>query len=97
MKANESLIAWTPMSFKGHPTAGQVKVGRAMNTRDPEWAKPYRMRKRHALQDSAKMLFVHFHTLVVRDGIPPQVAHEAFLVVDEYAQTISPDIHGARE
>jgi hypothetical protein len=40
---------------------------------------------------SALRLFIEFHTLVVRDGIDPQAAHEAFLAVDEYRDLISPD------
>ena len=40
-------------------------------------------------------LFVEFQTLVVRDGIDPQEAHKAFLVVDEYRKLIAPDIVGA--
>jgi hypothetical protein len=29
-------------------------------------------------------MFVAFHAMVVRDGIDPQVAHTAFLEIDEY-------------
>ena len=29
-------------------------------------------------------MFVAFHEMVVRDGIDPQVAHTAFLEIDEY-------------
>ena len=36
-----------------------------------------------------------FHALLVRDGIHPQAAHKAFLVIDEYREVISPDIEGA--
>ncbi|SDR63363.1 hypothetical protein SAMN05519103_08533 [Rhizobiales bacterium GAS113] len=39
-------------------------------------------------------LFLDFHTAVVRDGIDPQAAHEAFLAIDEYRRHISPDIKG---
>jgi hypothetical protein len=35
--------------------------------------------------------------LVARDGIAPEVAHKAFLAIDEYAERISPDIPGVRE
>jgi hypothetical protein len=42
-------------------------------------------------------LFVLFNTLVIRDGIDPNRAHEAFLAIDEYRQTISPEIPGAEE
>jgi hypothetical protein len=41
------------------------------------------------------MVFVHFHTIVTRDGIDPQDAHRAFLAIEEYRQSISPDIPGA--
>lgn len=41
------------------------------------------------------MLFIDFHTLIVRDGINPQAAHREFLKIDEYRRRISPDIPGA--
>jgi hypothetical protein len=41
-------------------------------------------------------MFVLFNTLVIRDGIDPNRAHEAFLAIDEYRQTISPEIPGQR-
>lgn len=41
------------------------------------------------------MVFIHFHTLTVRDGIPPDMAHRAFLAMDEYRRHMSPDIPGA--
>jgi hypothetical protein len=31
----------------------------------------------------------------VRDGIPVEMAHRAFLAIDEYREHISPDILGA--
>jgi hypothetical protein len=40
-------------------------------------------------------MFILFNTLVIRDGIHPFRAHEAFLEIDEYRQTISPDSPGA--
>ncbi len=43
------------------------------------------------------MLFIEFHTLVVRDKIDPQAAHEAFLAIDEYRQKIALDIPGAEK
>ena len=42
------------------------------------------------------MMFITFHSLVVRDGIDPQVAHKAFCAIDEYADSIAPDINGAK-
>lgn len=40
-------------------------------------------------------MFVLFNTIVVRDGVDPQAAHNAFLAIDEYRKTISPDQSGA--
>ena len=40
-------------------------------------------------------LFIDFQTVVVRDGIDPQVAHRAFLAIDEYRFRIAPDTEGA--
>ena len=33
-------------------------------------------------------MFVAFHAMVVRDGIDPQVAHTAFLEIDEYRAVV---------
>lgn len=41
------------------------------------------------------MMFITFHTLVVRDKVPVEAVHRAFLVVDEYRRRISPDTPGA--
>jgi len=43
------------------------------------------------------MLFVHFNTIVVRDGVPVDAAHRAFLKIDEYRSLISPDIREAED
>jgi hypothetical protein len=40
-------------------------------------------------------MFILFNTITVRDGIDPQAAHKAFLEIDEYRRTISPDQEGA--
>jgi len=46
------------------------------------------------LHGKAMMMFIDFHTLVVRDGIEPQAAHREFLKIEEYRKRISPDIGG---
>jgi hypothetical protein len=38
---------------------------------------------------------IEWHTIVVRDGIDPQVAHNEFLKIDEYRDALPPDIRGA--
>lgn len=105
MKAKDALIAWTPYD----PTdetgmAGRVEVGPLLQAGDVDWTKPYSRTggaKSMATRDmtgmeAIAMLFIEFNTLVVRDGIDPDEAHRAFLVIDEYAEHISPDMEGAR-
>jgi len=49
-------------------------------------------------RDSGKRLqrlFTTFNTLSTRDGIDPEVAHKAFLVIPEYRQAIDSDLFGA--
>jgi hypothetical protein len=106
MKAHEAVIAWTPMSFNHKLTRGQVMIGPLTQEGErPDWAKPYVMtggaispkwREKRGTYLTT-VVFVLFNTLVVRDGIPVDAAHEAFLAIDEYAETISPDIKGARD
>ena len=43
------------------------------------------------------MMFIDFHTLIVRDGIDPQAAHREFLKIDEYRRRIAPDIDGVAD
>lgn len=43
-----------------------------------------------------KALFIVFHTMVVRDGVDPQVAHEALMSIDEYRIMIADDISGGK-
>jgi hypothetical protein len=40
-------------------------------------------------------MFLLFNSIVVRDGIAAADAHNAFLGIDEYRATISPDAPGA--
>ncbi|WP_342106099.1 hypothetical protein [Methylobacterium sp. SI9] len=103
MKQTEAIIAWTPTRWSElrPETAGQVVVLPAPD--EAGLAKRYMMRAGAsssalaALSDEARIarLFIDFQTLVVRDGIDPQVAHRAFLAIDEYRFRIAPDTEGA--
>jgi hypothetical protein len=111
MKACEALIAWSPnygpefaAASPGWPkTPGEVAVGPLLKEGDPDWTKQYaftggaaEVSRRHLKGDeSALMLFIDFHTLVVRDGVDPQKAHKAFLAIDEYRHRMSRDTPGA--
>lgn len=103
MKQIEAIIAWTPVRWAAlkPDTAGEVVVLARPDA--GEEARRYMMRAGasssglRALSDEARIarLFIDFQTLVVRDGIDPQVAHRAFLQIDEYRYRIAPDTEGA--
>jgi hypothetical protein len=40
-------------------------------------------------------MFILFNTIVVRDRVDPMAAHAAFLEIDEYRMSISPESPGA--
>lgn len=97
MKLADALILWDPLT--GRVAVGPITEGRG------EWAK--------GLPKSAGAAFAHvrklkggearcyvmseFLGLVVRDGIPVQDAHRAFLKIEEYRQAIPRDTHGAED
>lgn len=77
-----TVVAWPDDSRRSDPH--QSTVG-ACNS---EWC---------AADDLTRtaLVFVAFHTLTVRDRVPVGVAHRALLEIDEYRDTIAPDIEGA--
>ena len=103
MKHTDAIIAWTPVRWAElkPETAGLVVVLPAPDAAGE--AKRYMMRAGASssalatLTEEARVarLFIDFQTLVVRDGIDPQVAHRAFLAIDEYRFRIAPDTDGA--
>jgi hypothetical protein len=36
-------------------------------------------------------MFMLFHAITVRDGVPTSLAHKAFLKIDEYRETLLPE------
>lgn len=105
MDIKNAVICWTPNQdwWDDHPLKGQVKVfdrsrsnagnhGFASNAGacDLEWLQADEMTR-------VALMFIHFHTLVVKDRIDPQAAHQAFLQIDEYRRRISLEISGAEE
>lgn len=101
----EYIVCWTPVKWgsspDSEPVPGAVVVDRLGS--ETYWDRRYRMtsgmcyQMRHKMSRDQKimMMFIDFHTCVVRDGIDPQVAHREFLKIDEYRRRISPDISGA--
>jgi hypothetical protein len=102
MKAEAAMILWTPdkdglpAATRGkvlvvqHPSPGHKDLLFSEGACSAEWTEVD-----HHIRE--KRLFILFHTLVVRDGIDAQGAHNAFLEIDEYRHLISPEIDGAEE
>ena len=101
MKLASAMYAWTPPDCAELKTAGTVFVGSHPDITG--WSRAYMFSAgacdlsfaEAADAERVAMLFKAFHTIVVRDGIDPQLAHEALLQLAEYRWTISPDIEGA--
>lgn len=103
MKYLECFIAWTPHheTYYDDPKCGTVEIGPLPDRSG--WSHGYAMTggscysARHKGMDDRRnaLMMVDFHTMVVRDGIDPQVAHKEFLKVDEYRKIIAPDVYGA--
>lgn len=107
MKAAEAMIAWTP-NFDhedGNATKGQVRVGPLQQEGDPDWTFGYSMtggaaytaRRNMPEWQQIAMVFIDWQTLVYGYKIDPDVAHEAFLAIDEYRQRIAADLPGAEQ
>lgn len=104
MKASEALIAWTPVYCEDSPAAGQIKIGRLLDNMAPDWTSGFKFTggaayvERRNLEgwQAIALTFIDFHSIVLRDGIYPQLAHKEFLKIDEYAERMSSDIEGAR-
>ncbi len=94
MKLLESMIVWNPgtdqIAVVRWPDCGRLSTGYRYSTGACEM-------RLHKMSREAQraLLFIHFNTIVVRDNVPPQAAHRAFLAIDEYRQLISPDMQGA--
>ena len=92
------MVAWIP----GEPEAVKVgpwpdRTGWSRRLGQSAFTAGCCEMARHDWPEDRKvlMLFLDFHTLVVRDGINPQAAHREFLKIDEYRRRISSDIDGA--
>jgi endonuclease YncB( thermonuclease family) len=94
MKFLEAMIAW-------NPNTDEVDVGPWPDRSG--WSRRYRRTvgacftelRDMSGEERERRLFIDFNTLVVRDGVPPAAAHKAFLKIDEYRSSISPDMPGA--
>jgi hypothetical protein len=51
---------------------------------------------KHSDDERLLRLFVMFAILVIRDRVPAETVHRAFLAVDEYREALPPDVPGRR-
>jgi hypothetical protein len=96
MKIDEADVIWTPET-------DQVRVephfSRWERTDGDRWMPAYALGEMgtHPRSKLDDLLGMHilFNTIVVRDRVDVRAAHKAFLGIDEYRKTISPDTKGA--
>jgi len=106
LRAADAMIAWTPATDtvpEWGGTGGRVLVvphpdigDRARSFRKTDGAAGGYWRDL-APETRIARIMVLFHTMVIRDGIDPAVAHKALLEIDEYAETIDRSIEGSKE
>lgn len=99
MKMVEADVIWTP--------GGDVRVARHLSgwerTPGDLWMPATALGEMAQVPTKGKphmqllAMFILFNTIVVRDRIPAIVAHRAFLAIDEYRHSISPDAPGAED
>ncbi|WP_137390847.1 hypothetical protein [Rhodoligotrophos defluvii] len=100
------LVAWQPRWAESDPEDGEAPAGSIEVGPWPDengWSEKflmtggccYREFHGHSKEMQIALMFIAFHTCVVRDGIDPQDAHRAFLNIEEYRKRISFDIDGA--
>lgn len=95
------MVAWNPAEGHARGPSGSVLVGPWPDR--TRWSDRYLFttgcceipRHQFTIDQKIAQLFIDFHTLVVRDGVDPQVAHREFLKIEEYRRRISSDISGA--
>ena len=103
MKYQQALIAWTPGT-------DLIRVGPLLeNIHNHDWteypisydctggAAYIGLRNCEDKLQRDMMLFIEFHSIVVRDQIPVEAAHREFLKIDEYRERIAPDIQGSSQ
>lgn len=105
MKLTEADVVWTPAHRTDAPDAGSIRVERHgsgwKRTRGDYWMQAWSAwdfgGHPRAKNPDVQLLsmFILFNTIVLRDGIAAERAHQAFLAIDEYRHTISRDIKGA--
>lgn len=103
MKLNDAFLVWAPSWLSDNPNAGRVLVcDRETMKRATDPGRPDRMPMWVQLgvgsgtgainaDQRLALMFIDFHSIIVRDGIDPMAAHIEFSKVDEYREHISPD------
>lgn len=88
LKASDALITWNP--------GGAVRVvSKAEDRLTPVNQRLQRMVYGKQKGDKTPLLFIHFNTLVVRDGVSVMAVHREFTKIEEYCKAISEDQNGA--
>jgi hypothetical protein len=107
MKITEADVIWVPDRDYNTdaPNRGEIRVEKHLSgwqrTRGDRWMPATSLGAMDEVStkgDPIKQLlamFILFNTVTVRDGIDAAKAHQAFLAIDEYRKTISPDAPGA--
>lgn len=106
MKYADAYIAWSPGKGSGWwrtdtKNPGTVKV--VYRPMQSGWddgflftgGACYKVVQEAKGDDAVARLFIEWHHIVLRDRVDPEVAHQAFLAIDEYRDALAADIPGS--
>jgi hypothetical protein len=103
MELVDAVVAWTPPFWAAQTeTGGQVRVGPLKHS---NWKRAFTMTDGAVFTnwrglpklERELLMFVIFNQIVIRDGIDPKAAHNAFFEIDEYRRLIARDVHWAED
>ena len=103
MKLRETMIGWNPSWARGQHGRADEWVRPGPHPDKDGWSRAFAMSdgakcmawRKYPADERLLRLFVMFAIMVVRDGVPPDAVHRAFLAIDEYREALPPDVPGA--
>lgn len=94
------MVAW---NFAREQDGSQFEVMVGPWPDKTGWSRKYRYtsgccytnRREMTVAGKVAMMFIDFHSIIIKYGIDPHYAHDEFLKIDQYRARISEDCRGA--
>ena len=102
MRLRETMVCWNgpdcsrglPLTVEAGPHPDLAGWSERYDCSDGAcWIRAWR---EYSDDERLLRLFVMFAILTVREGLPAETVHKAFLAIDEYREAMPPDVPGCR-